>query len=903
MKTATLVPPSSTVPRLSALAVAAMTALSASIASAQQYEYPDPFPGGYPSLAGVSGAGRMYMESYFPPPVTASPTYPAWSPDGESFAFASQGRIWVVPVEGGTAHQITTGPGYHSQPSWSPDGQHIAYAADLDRNFDIFVVEVATGESQRITTSPFLDLRPRWSPDGSRILFTTERDGTFDLWVHDMVSGTAEPIVADPQANDMAGDWIGDSGDIVFVSRRGEAALGSGSLWRWRAASGDVELLIRIETNYQAAPVVAPHGGIVAYITDSSGNNDLYAVPSEKSPRGIQPVRLTHSRTDEYFPSWSPDGEHLVYARNGGTSDQARTIDNGMGFALYTVTRGGGEPKRIRIDDYAWSEPTGQLRVRVSDSGGELLPSRIYLTGSDGRAYFPNGSYPRVVSVTEDYYFHTDGSFSVTLPVGEARLEAWRGFEYEPVSRTVDVRAGEFTTVEVQLDRWIDMAADGWYSGDNHIHPNYGGHYFVTPEDLRNKAHSEDLNVANGMIANYWGNSRVEDLEHFLGHPHPHTGPRTVVYYNEEYRPSFFAHLSLLNLIELITPFYIGSVGTAHQALYPDNASVLRRVHEQGGIGGYVHPFGLRHRDPDAAGAGSARELPVDAVLGLADFVDVACIWSDELGTAEVWYRLLNTGSRIPGTAGTDVMSDIWRHPAVGTTRSYVYTGEDHLHYDAWADAMAAGRAFVTSGPLLTLDVAGDGTTGPGKGMGEELGVSRGDVVTVSATARSLFSMHRLEIVQNGKHRAYGRRRRRRAIDRRGTGDPHRGQRLDRGARPGSAPARRHGQLPLCPHQPGLRHCRRRADPLARRRGFFRPVDRPDAGRTPRNGPLGRPRTQGRGARDVRGGSAVVPGAGGGGGRGRRPAGIGGEAILEDCPVHVGDARHVWGSRADLSRG
>lgn len=114
---------------LSASVAAALLALSASItAAAQQYEYPDPFPGGYPNLRGVSGAGRMYMESYFPPPVTASPTYPAWSPDGESIAFAYQGRIWVVPAEGGTARQVTGGPGYHSQPSWSPDGQHIAYA-------------------------------------------------------------------------------------------------------------------------------------------------------------------------------------------------------------------------------------------------------------------------------------------------------------------------------------------------------------------------------------------------------------------------------------------------------------------------------------------------------------------------------------------------------------------------------------------------------------------------------------------------------------------------------------------------------------------------------------------------------------------------------------------------------
>jgi len=685
----------------------------------------------------------MYMESYFPPPVTASPTYPSWSPDGESLAFAYQGRIWVVPVEGGVARQLTTGPGYHSQPTWSPDGQSVAYAADVDRNFDIYVLDLASGVERRITRDPYLDLRPRWSSDGSQILFTTARSGTFDLWAYNLELETASPVVTSNQAN-TAGDWIGDSGDLVFVSRRGEAALGSGSLWRWDSSMSGAELLLRIETNYQAAPVVAPHGGAVAYITDASGNNDLYLVPSQKSTRGIQPVRLTHTREDEYFPAWSPDGERLAFARNGGTPGQERTADHGMGFALYTVSRGGGAARQVRIEDYAWSEPTGSVRVHVSSPNGEPLPSRIYLQASDGRSYFPDSSFPRVVSVTEDYYFHTDGSFSVNMPVGEATLEVWRGFEYEPVKRTFDVRPGEWTSIEVEMSRWIDMASEGWYSGDNHIHPNYGGHYFVQPMDLRNKAQAEDLNVANGMIANYWGNSRVEDLEHFLGHPHPHDDSETIVYYNEEYRPSYFAHLSLLNLVELIAPFYIGSVGTAHQSLYPDNATVLRQVHEQGGIGGYVHPFGLNHRDPEAAGPGGARELPVDAILGVADFVDVSCIWSDELGTAEIWYRLLNTGSRIPATAGTDAMSDIWRHPAVGTTRSYVYTGEEELDYDQWADAMAAGRAFVTSGPILSLDVSG-------KGMGEELKVSKGDVLEVSATARSIFDMDRIEIIQNGK--------------------------------------------------------------------------------------------------------------------------------------------------------
>lgn len=736
----------------------AVTALLVSIvlvatpAWAQEREYPGTFPGGYPSMSTIRGSGKMYMEGYFPPPVTATPSYPAWSPDGASVAFAYQGRIWLVPVGGGVARQVTTGPGYHSQPSWSPDGRSIAFAADVDRNFDIHLLDLESGEERRLTEHPHLDLRPRFSPDGTRILFTTGRDGSFDLWAYDLGAGAAEEVIADPRTQDMAGDWIGDTGDVVFVSKRGEAALGSGSLWRWSAATGEATLLIRLETNYQAAPVVAPHGGSVAYVTDASGTNDIYQVPTararaaqDRSSPGIQQVRLTHTPTDEYFPAWSPDGERLAYARNGERPGEERTTDQGMGFGLYTVGRGGGEPEQIRIEDYAWSEPVGHVRVGVRSPDGRLLPSRVYLGAADGRSYFPRGSFPRVLSAADDeYYFHTDGSFSVTLPVGAAELEVWRGFEYEPRTRTVDVRAGEWTTVDVELERWIDMAADGWYSGDNHIHPNYGGHERITPLDLRNKALAEDLNVANGMIANYWANSRVEDLEHFLGHPHPHGDERTIVYYNEEYRPNFFAHMSLLNLISLVTPFYIGYEGTAYRELYPTNAAVLEHVHEQGGIGGYVHPFGLSHRTPDPARPGGARELPVDAILGLADFVDVVCLWSDELGTAEIWYRLLNTGSRIPATAGTDAMSDIWRHPAVGTTRSYVYTGSETLDYDEWADAMAAGRAFVTSGPILTLDVEG-------RGMGEELAVSAGETVSVAVTARSLFEMDALEIVQNGE--------------------------------------------------------------------------------------------------------------------------------------------------------
>ena len=85
--------------------------IAAPVSAQDRQEYPEPFVGGYLSMNGRTGAGKMYMESYYPPPVTASPTYPSWSPDGESLAFAYQGRIWVVSAAGGIARQLTIGSG------------------------------------------------------------------------------------------------------------------------------------------------------------------------------------------------------------------------------------------------------------------------------------------------------------------------------------------------------------------------------------------------------------------------------------------------------------------------------------------------------------------------------------------------------------------------------------------------------------------------------------------------------------------------------------------------------------------------------------------------------------------------------------------------------------------------
>src|SRR5207248_4656395 len=98
--------------------------------------------------------------------------------------------------------------------------------------------------------------------------------------------------------------------------------------------------------------------------------------------------------------------------------------------------------------------------------------------------------------------------------------------------------------------------------------------------------------------------------------------------------------------------------------------------------------------------------LPADAALGNVDYYELVG-FSDHRSTADIWYRLLNLGFRLPAGAGTDAMANYasLRGP-VGMNRVFIaITGEttpEKLHA-----GLEQGRTFVTNGPLLGVDLDG----------------------------------------------------------------------------------------------------------------------------------------------------------------------------------------------------
>lgn len=96
-----------------------------------------------------------------------------WSPDGRFIAYSSDrgGKfdIWVQPVAGGDAVQITHGPGANWQPDWSSDGQLIAFRSE-GGDGGLYAVPALGGPGRKIASFGY---HPHWSPDGSEVLFQT----------------------------------------------------------------------------------------------------------------------------------------------------------------------------------------------------------------------------------------------------------------------------------------------------------------------------------------------------------------------------------------------------------------------------------------------------------------------------------------------------------------------------------------------------------------------------------------------------------------------------------------------------------------------------------------------------------------------------------------------------------
>ncbi len=418
---------------------------------------------------------------------------------------------------------------------------------------------------------------------------------------------------------------------------------------------------------------------------------------------------------------------------------------------MWTQAIPGGAQNPLVAKEKHYLKPVGQLSIAVLDSAGHPAPARVFVVGEDGRAYAPDDAwmnaddnFVRSERPFEAHYFHTSGNAEMTLPVGLAQVEVMKGFEYRCERQSVTITAGHKSDMTIQLQP-LDLPKEAgaqWASGDVHVHMNYGGAYRNTPRHLVTQAAAENLQIVEDLVVNK--EQRIPDIAYFSPEPDPASTATNLLLHGQEFHTSYWGHLGLLNLTRnFLLPGYAAYPNTAAASLFPANAMVADMAHEQHALVGYVHPYDAV---PDPAqDAALNHELPVDLALGKVDYIEVVG-FAEHKSTANVWYRLLNCGFRLPTAAGTDAMANFasLRGP-VGLNRVYAKVPAGPLNIGAWLDSIKHGRTFATNGPLLGFSLSG-------KQSGDEISLPAGEnKLKFTAWLRSFVPVDHLQVICNGE--------------------------------------------------------------------------------------------------------------------------------------------------------
>jgi hypothetical protein len=381
----------------------------------------------------------------------------------------------------------------------------------------------------------------------------------------------------------------------------------------------------------------------------------------------------------------------------------------------------------------------GRIAINTVDKAtGQPLAARMHLKDSRGKVIRP----PKVPFWKDHFAF--DGSIMLDLPLGMYTGEVECGPEYKFRIEQFILERNSNDTKTLEMERFVDMKKDGWWSGDLHIHR--------PPAEIELLMRAEDLHV--GPVITWW-NNRSEWQGKKLPEKPLLQFDRDRFYHllaGEDEREG--GALLYFNLQE---PLPI----TGSSREYPSPVKFLEMARKAEGVHidvekpfwwdmpvwvatGKIDSMGLanNHEHRDGMLDNEAWGKPRETALFPSPHGNGR--WSEH-----IYYQLLNCGLRIPPSAGS--ASGVLPNP-VGYNRLYVHCG-DKLTWDAWWENLRRGRVIVTNGPMIRPQVFGPGTEQEPALPGHVFHGDKGKTVEVQIALKlaTRDPIDYLEVIQDGK--------------------------------------------------------------------------------------------------------------------------------------------------------
>lgn len=260
---------------------------------------------------GIDQSGHSYY--------TASPRMLISAPD----QLRRYQPTWFTVADG--QRTTTREPADYWQVRLAPDDRFAALTqtTPLVRTLDIVLAIMSeTGYIGQLTRAVAADSDPVWSPDGRRLAFRSSQDGPPRLYTHALGEHAVDEIVPQSTTDETPTDWRDDR---IFV--HGPSGKGDLDLWTVNVRTGARERIISTAFNETDARL-SPDGRWLAFVSDESGQADIYATPWPRGPRTrLSFVGGTH-------PRWHRNGRTLFFVRG---SDLMRTDLTSDGFTVPRV--------------------------------------------------------------------------------------------------------------------------------------------------------------------------------------------------------------------------------------------------------------------------------------------------------------------------------------------------------------------------------------------------------------------------------------------------------------------------------------------------------------------------------------------------------------------------------------